>query len=122
MRFMLGPLCDQFGAKRMMCGLLVICTVPCVLSGTVNSLTSLAISRTLIGCIGGTFVPSQYWTSCHFNKNVVGSAMAFSAGWGGMGGGEKLIKILVKELISARVILLTYFLLNVTFGCLFLHL
>jgi nitrate/nitrite transporter NarK len=32
-----------------------------------------------------TFVPGQYWTTCHFTRQVVGTAIAISGGWGASG-------------------------------------
>lgn len=43
--------------------------------------------RFFIGILGGTFVPCQVWTTGFFDKNVVGTANALTAGWGNAGGG-----------------------------------
>jgi NNP family nitrate/nitrite transporter-like MFS transporter len=57
------------------------------LAGTAKSAQSLYVLRFFIGILGGTFVPCQAWTSCFFDKNIVGTANALVGGWGNMGGG-----------------------------------
>lgn len=43
--------------------------------------------RFFIGILGGSFVPCQVWSTGFFDKNIVGSANAFTAGFGNAGGG-----------------------------------
>lgn len=43
--------------------------------------------RFFIGILGGSFVPCQVWSTGFFDKNVVGTANAFTGGWGNAGGG-----------------------------------
>ena len=43
--------------------------------------------RTLLGCVGGTLVPAQYWITAQFVPAICGTTMAVVAGWGAMGGG-----------------------------------
>lgn len=86
-RFLIGPLCDKYGAKTMMTRLIALCTIPFVLTGTVNSLIGLCEIRTLISLIGGTFVTGQYWATYIFTKNVAGTTMAVSGGWRVVGSG-----------------------------------
>lgn len=87
MRFAMGPLCDKYGAKTTMTRLIAVCTIPCVLTGVANNLTTLCLLRFLISTVGGTFVAGQYWASCMFTKSIVGTAMAISGGWGVVGSG-----------------------------------
>lgn len=87
MRFVLGPLCDKFGARIPMAGILCFASIPCALTGIINSSTSLIIIRLFIGVAGGTFVMCQYWSSRMFTKEVVGTANALCGGWGNLGGG-----------------------------------
>lgn len=87
MRFVLGPLCDKFGARILFAGVLCVASIPTALTGTINSATGLAILRLFIGIAGGTFVMCQYWASRMFAKNVVGTANAICGGWGNLGGG-----------------------------------
>jgi len=86
-RFLMGPLCDKYGAKSSMTKLIAICLIPCYLLGTSNNLLSLCVFRTILSFAGGTMVAGQYWASCMFTKSVVGTAMAFSGGWGSVGFG-----------------------------------
>ena len=43
------------------------------------------VCRCFIGFALATFVCCQFWTSCMFSANVVGTANAFAAGWGNLG-------------------------------------
>ncbi len=43
--------------------------------------------RFFVGILGGSFVPCQVWTTGFFDKNVVGTANALTAGFGNAGGG-----------------------------------
>lgn len=87
MRFLLGPLCDKYGARVLY--LLVLCaaSIPTACTGLVHTATGLAVTRLCIGFAGGTFVMCQYWCSRMFTPNVVGTANATAAGWGNLGAG-----------------------------------
>lgn len=87
MRFVLGPLCDKFGARILFSAVLCVASIPTALTGTVNSASELAILRLFIGIAGGSFVMCQYWSSRFFTKEVVGTANALCGGWGNLGGG-----------------------------------
>lgn len=86
-RFLVGPLVDKYGPRRVMAGLLWYGCIPVALGAFVNSGTYLIIIRGFIGAAGATFVPCQAWTSLMFAPRIVGTANAFSAGWGNLGGG-----------------------------------
>jgi NNP family nitrate/nitrite transporter-like MFS transporter len=87
MRFVLGPLCDKYGARTLMGIVLMGASIPCALIGLVNSAASLAITRFFIGLGGSTFVMCQYWSTSMFSKEIVGTANALVGGWGNLGGG-----------------------------------
>jgi NNP family nitrate/nitrite transporter-like MFS transporter len=87
MRFLLGPMCDKFGARVLMGFILMGASIPCALTGVVTSSTSLIILRFFIGLGGSTFVMCQYWSTSMFTKEVVGTANALVGGWGNLGGG-----------------------------------
>jgi NNP family nitrate/nitrite transporter-like MFS transporter len=87
MRFILGPLCDKYGARILFSVVLCLASIPTACTGFVNSAWGLAILRLFIGIAGGTFVMCQYWTSRMFTKDVVGTANALVGGWGNLGGG-----------------------------------
>jgi NNP family nitrate/nitrite transporter-like MFS transporter len=57
------------------------------LAGAVNNAHGLMALRFFIGVLGATFVPCQAWTTVFFDKRVVGTANALTAGWGNAGGG-----------------------------------
>jgi NNP family nitrate/nitrite transporter-like MFS transporter len=98
LRLILGPLCDQYGGRGILTSLLALCSIPLALSGLlIYDYTSLLIVRFLIGCVGGTLVPAQFWITSHFTPECSGVAMATSAGWGAMGGG--LAQILMGSLL-----------------------
>ena len=87
MRFICGPLCDMYGPRTVMAAVLVICSLPTFLIGTVTTFEGLCIVRFFIGTIGSTFIMNQYWTAAMFADNVVGTANAIAGGWGNLGGG-----------------------------------
>ena len=86
-RLILGPVCDKFGARIPMAVVLCFASIPTACTGLVNTATGLAVLRLFIGSAGGTFVMCQYWSSCMFSKEVVGTANALVGGWGNLGGG-----------------------------------
>ncbi|XP_045170235.1 uncharacterized protein LOC123532740 [Mercenaria mercenaria] len=90
-RIFVGPLCDKFGPKRVMSGLLMIGAIPLAFSGLIKSGTGLIIVRLCVGILGGTFIPCQFWTSATFNVKIVGTANALVGGWGNLGGGFTFI-------------------------------
>jgi NNP family nitrate/nitrite transporter-like MFS transporter len=87
MRFILGPMCDKYGARILFTVILCFASIPTACTGLVKSATGLAILRLFIGVAGGTFVMCQYWSSRMFTKEVVGTANALVGGWGNLGGG-----------------------------------
>jgi NNP family nitrate/nitrite transporter-like MFS transporter len=87
MRFLLGPLCDKFGARILMGIVLMSASIPCALIGLVNSAATLAATRFFIGLGGSSFVMCQYWSTSMFAKEVAGTANALVGGWGNLGGG-----------------------------------
>jgi len=87
LRFVNGPICDKYGARIPMGFILAFASIPCAMTGLVNSATTLAVLRFFIGFGGSTFVMCQYWTSRMFTKEVVGTANALVGGWGNLGGG-----------------------------------
>jgi NNP family nitrate/nitrite transporter-like MFS transporter len=87
MRFVLGPMCDKFGARVLMGSVLMAASIPCACIGLVQSATTLAVTRFFIGLGGSTFVMCQYWSTSMFTKEVAGTANALVGGWGNLGGG-----------------------------------
>jgi len=105
-RLILGPLCDEFGGKDILVALLVTCAIPCGLAGAlIHNFASLVTVRSLIGCVGGTLVPAQFWVSCHFTPECAGVAMATAAGWGALGGG--LAQVLMGSIIYPSMLCIT---------------
>ena len=43
------------------------------------------VTRCAIGFALACFVCCQFWSSCMFSPNVVGTANAFAGGWGNLG-------------------------------------
>ena len=86
-RFAIGPALDKYGARTLQSCVLIACSVPTMMAGTVRSYTGLIVTRMLIGVVGASFVGTQYWTSMMFTMETVGGANALSGGWGNLGGG-----------------------------------
>jgi NNP family nitrate/nitrite transporter-like MFS transporter len=86
-RLLIGKLCDLHGPRICYTWLLVLGSIPVILSGLVTTPTQFYICRLLTGFIGASFVITQVHTSLMFASNVVGTANATSAGWGNLGGG-----------------------------------
>jgi NNP family nitrate/nitrite transporter-like MFS transporter len=91
-RFLVGPMCDEFGPRTLQCMMMAFggCMV-FIAAIAVHDLTSLAIMRFFIGFVGATFVPCQYWNTLLFTKEVAGTAQAMAGGWGNLGGGATQI-------------------------------
>jgi MFS transporter, NNP family, nitrate/nitrite transporter len=86
-RAVAGPACDRFGPRYVFAACLLAGAIPTALAGVVTTPRDLIILRFFIGILGATFVPCQVWTTAFFDKNIVGSANALTAGFGNAGGG-----------------------------------
>lgn len=86
-RFFSGPLCDRFGPRLVFVGILLVGSIPTAMTGLVTGVKGLIALRFFIGILGASFVPCQVWTTGFFDKNVIGTANALTAGWGNAGGG-----------------------------------
>ncbi|EME77557.1 uncharacterized protein MYCFIDRAFT_97848 [Pseudocercospora fijiensis CIRAD86] len=86
-RLVAGPCCDRFGPRRTFAGCLLLGAIPTWLAGTAYNVSQLYALRFFIGILGGSFVPCQVWTTGFYDKNIVGTANALTAGLGNAGGG-----------------------------------
>ena len=86
-RFLAGPLCDQFGSRKVFSFILLLGCLPIGLAPLIKNASGLYVIRFFIGILGGAFVPCQVWCTGWFDKNVVGTANALAGGWGNAGGG-----------------------------------
>jgi NNP family nitrate/nitrite transporter-like MFS transporter len=86
-RLVAGPLCDRFGPRIVFAGTLLAGAIPTALAFTIKDAKGLIILRFFIGILGGSFVPCQVWSTGFFDKNIVGTANAFTGGFGNAGGG-----------------------------------
>jgi MFS transporter, NNP family, nitrate/nitrite transporter len=86
-RLIAGPCCDYWGPRWTFTGCLAIGAIPTFLAGTAYTRNQLFALRFFVGILGGSFVPCQVWSTGFFDKNVVGTANAFTAGLGNSGGG-----------------------------------
>ncbi|KAL9604614.1 MAG: hypothetical protein Q9219_000334 [cf. Caloplaca sp. 3 TL-2023] len=86
-RLVAGPACDRFGPRWTFAGCLFAGAIPTVLAGAVYNAKGLLALRFFVGILGGSFVPCQVWSTGFFDKNVVGTANALTAGFGNAGGG-----------------------------------
>lgn len=80
-RIVAGYSIDKYGPRKIMAVLLCIGAIPTALMPTVHHLPSLKAVRFFVSILGGTFVPCQAWTTTFFDKNIIGTANAFSGGW-----------------------------------------
>lgn len=92
-RFIVGPLCDTFGARVISSTLLLMGCIPTFFAGLVQNAVDVAVIRFFIGVMGATFVCTQYWSSQVFAKEFVGTANATTAGWGNLGGGVTQVRL-----------------------------
>lgn len=87
MRFLLGPLCDLYGPRVVMVWIVVLCAIPCALSGLlVVNFGTLLVVRLVMGAMDA-FVPCQCWITSHFVREVGGTLMAIAGGLGASGAG-----------------------------------
>lgn len=86
-RLIAGPACDKFGPRKVLAALLILGAIPSGLAALVTNIQGLEAVRFFISILGGTFVPTQAYTTTFFDKSIVGTANAFSGGWGNLGGG-----------------------------------
>jgi MFS transporter, NNP family, nitrate/nitrite transporter len=100
-RLLIGKLCDKYGPRLCYTWLLILGSIPVILSGLVNTPMQFYICRLLTGFIGASFVITQVHTSLMFAPNIVGTANATSAGWGNLGGGANRLGM---PLLAALVI------------------
>ena len=80
-------MCDRIGPRWTFALILLTGAVPTALAGAVTTAKGLLVLRFFIGILGGSFIPCQVWTTGFFDKNVVGAANSFAAGFGNAGGG-----------------------------------
>ena len=86
-RLAAGPCCDRWGPRITFAATLLLGAVPTFLAGAATGAAGLYAVRFFVGVLGGAFVPCQVWTTAFFDRNVVGSANALTAGLGNTGGG-----------------------------------
>ena len=86
MRVIMGPVCDNYGARIPMAIVLVTASIPTAMLGLVNSSGGLSLIRFFIGIAGSSFVMSQFWPSRMFSREISGTANGIVGGWGNLGG------------------------------------
>ncbi|RLN52038.1 hypothetical protein BBJ28_00018886 [Nothophytophthora sp. Chile5] len=100
-RVIVGPLCDHYGARIVQAVLLVLGALPVAAAALATDYVGLVTIRFFIGLVGCSFVPTAYWTSVMFSKEVVGSANAIATGWGNLGAGVTyLVTPLLFDLVT----------------------
>eukprot|EP00527_Entomoneis_sp_CCMP2396_P007132 CAMPEP_0198142418 /NCGR_PEP_ID=MMETSP1443-20131203/5207_1 /TAXON_ID=186043 /ORGANISM="Entomoneis sp., Strain CCMP2396" /LENGTH=526 /DNA_ID=CAMNT_0043805415 /DNA_START=199 /DNA_END=1779 /DNA_ORIENTATION=+ len=87
MRFMLGPLCDKFGARVLFALVLALASIATACTGLIHTTRDLIILRLTIGMAGSCVVMCQYWVSSMFTREVIGTVSGLCSGWGNLGGG-----------------------------------
>lgn len=86
-RYIVGPACDAWGARWPMAIVLILTSVPTACTGAIQTFGGLCAVRFGVGLAGSAFVMAQYWMGQMFVKEVIGTANAYVAGWGNLGGG-----------------------------------
>jgi len=86
MRIIMGPICDNYGARLPMALVLIVASIPTAMVGLVNTAGELALVRFFIGIAGSSFVMSQFWPSRMFSREIAGTANGIVGGWGNLGG------------------------------------
>ena len=81
MRVIMGPVCDNYGARLPMAIVLVVASIPTAMVGLVNSAAGLSLIRFFIGIAGSSFVMSQFWPSRMFAREIAGTANGIVGGW-----------------------------------------
>lgn len=104
-RFLIGPLCDHYGPRKVYTALLLICAIPVLGVSLAQSYEQFLLFRLAIGVIGASFVVTQYHSSMMFAPNVIGTANATAAGWGNLGGGmaQILMPVILATLMGMGV-------------------
>ncbi|MCJ1279141.1 hypothetical protein MMC21_006965 [Puttea exsequens] len=82
-----GTACDKIGPRWTFAVILLTGAIPTALAGTITTPQGLIVIRFFVGILGGSFIPCQVWTTGFFDKNVVGTANSFAAGFGNAGSG-----------------------------------
>jgi NNP family nitrate/nitrite transporter-like MFS transporter len=85
-RILIGPICDNYGARIPMAMVLVAGAIPTAMVGFVNTSAGLSIIRLFIGIAGSSFVMAQFWPSRLFSREISGTANGLVGGWGNLGG------------------------------------
>jgi NNP family nitrate/nitrite transporter-like MFS transporter len=97
-RFLVGPLCDKYGAKINYVILLFSGAIATFGMAFVNSPISLMVTQSFVGILGATFVTCEYWASSMFNERIVGTANAITAGFGNVGAG--VVSVMNKNIFA----------------------
>lgn len=86
-RIFMGGFVDAVGARFGMAGTMLLSSPFVFCMALVEGADAYIAMRFFIGSSLAAFVACQFWCGVLFNVKIVGTANAFSAGWGNMGGG-----------------------------------
>ncbi|KAL7553829.1 hypothetical protein ACHAWF_017174 [Thalassiosira exigua] len=89
-RLVVGVACDAYGARLSMVAVLVIISVATGMTTLVTNNVSLSVCRFFSGFGGSTLVAAQFWVSCMFEREIIGTATSIVLGVGYAGGGFAL--------------------------------
>jgi MFS transporter, NNP family, nitrate/nitrite transporter len=104
-RLFIGRLCDTWGPRKTYITLLLLGSIPVFLVGLASNYWTFLLFRLAIGCIGASFVITQFHTSMMFAPKVKGTANAVTGGWGNLGGG---VTNIVMPMIFAAIVAAGY--------------
>jgi MFS transporter, NNP family, nitrate/nitrite transporter len=100
-RLFIGRLCDTWGPRKTYTTLLILGSIPVFFVGLATNYWTFLLFRLAIGCIGASFVITQFHTSMMFAPKVKGTANAVTGGWGNLGGG---VTNIVMPMIFATIV------------------
>ncbi|GAB3035467.1 NarK family nitrate/nitrite MFS transporter [Bowmanella dokdonensis] len=84
-RVLIGMLTDRLGPRLVYSGLLLVCSIPCLMFALADTFIQAAIARFMLGFIGAGFVIGIRMVSEWFPPNELGTAEGIYGGWGNFG-------------------------------------
>lgn len=81
-RLLMGLICDRYGGRVPLAGLIIFASIPTALQGAVYTVEQFYAARFFAGTAGGSFVASTVWLNSMFKKDLAAGMHGFSNGLG----------------------------------------